>query len=120
MRRFSLVLAAVVVFAAAFPLQAAAASGFHTAWVDEDPWPTLAAGQQIAYTFHYRNTGTETWQRGVTGRQVNLGIAVGWLAPDRPATTAELTVAPGAIATFTFTIRAPSGQGRYRIGVHPV
>ena len=50
----------------------------------------------------------------------DAGIAVGWLAPDRPATTAESTVAPGAIATFTFTIRAPSGQGRYIIPVHPV
>jgi glucose/arabinose dehydrogenase len=131
-RRLALVAATVLVLGVALPLRAAAAAGFHTAWVDEDPWPTLPAGQQLSYTFHYRNTGTETWQRGVTGRQVNLGIAgdsrvfadagmaVGWLAPDRPATTTEATVAPGAIATFTFTIRAPSGEGRYRIGVHPV
>ena len=132
MRRLAFIAAAIVVLGAGLPLRAAAATGFHTAWVDQDPWPTLAAGQQIAYTLHYRNTGTETWQRGVAGRQVDLGIAgdshvfadagiaVGWLAPDRPATTAESTVAPGAIATFTFTIRAPSGQGRYIIPVHPV
>lgn len=131
-RRLALVVAAVVVLGVALPLRAAAAAGFHTAWVDEDAWPTLAAGQQISYTFHYRNTGTETWQRGVSGRQVNLGIAgdshafadagmaVGWLAPDRPATTSEAVVGPGAIATFTFTVRAPSGQGRYVIPVHPV
>lgn len=132
MRRLSLVAATVLVLSALVPSHAAAATGFHTAWVDEDPWPTLAAGAQTTYTFHYRNTGTETWQRGVVGRQVNLGIAgdthvfadagmaVNWLAPDRPATTAEVNVPPGGIATFTFTIRAPSGQGRYVIPVHPV
>ncbi|HEV2009489.1 MAG TPA: PQQ-dependent sugar dehydrogenase [Candidatus Limnocylindria bacterium] len=131
-RRLALVVAAVMVLGVALPLRAAAAAGFHTAWVGEDPWPTLAAGQQVSYTFHYRNTGTEAWQRGVSGRQVNLGIAgdshvfadagmaVGWLAPDRPATTSEAVVVPGAIATFTFAIRAPSGQGRYVIPVHPV
>lgn len=113
-------------------LAAAALPGFHAAWVDEDPWPTQAGGTQVSYTLHYRNIGTETWQRGIVGRQVDLGIAgdsrafadagmaVGWLAPDRPATTAELTVAPGAIGTFTFTIRFPAAQGQYRIGLHPV
>jgi glucose/arabinose dehydrogenase len=131
-RRLSLVVATILVVGAALPLRADAATGFHTAWVDEDPWPTLAGGAQVTYTFHYRNTGTEIWQRGVAGRQVNLGIAgdsrvfadagmaINWLAPDRPATTTEASVPPGGIATFTFSIRAPSGQGRYVIPVHPV
>ena len=132
MRRLSLVVATVVVLGTLVPLRAAGATGFHTAWADQDPWPTLSAGAQTTYTFHYRNTGTETWQRGVAGRQVNLGvagdsrvfadagIAVNWLAPDRPATTTEANVPPGGVATFTFTIRAPSGQGRHVIPVHPV
>jgi glucose/arabinose dehydrogenase len=132
MRRLWLVAATILVLGALVPLRAAAATGFHTAWVDEDPWPTLTAGAQVSYTFRYRNTGTETWQRGVTGRQVNLaiagdshvfadaGMAVNWLAPDRPATTAEMSVPPGSTGTFTFIIRAPSGQGRYVIPVHPV
>ena len=124
--------AAVVMLAASLPFRAAAATGFHTAWLDQDAWPTLVPGAQVSYTFHFRNTGTEAWQRGVAGRQVDLaisgdshafadlGMAVGWLAPDRPATTVEQTVAAGAVATFTFTIRAPSTQGRYVIPVHPV
>ena len=86
----------------------------------------------ITYTIHFRNTGTETWQRGVTGRQVNLGVsgdstaaadagmAVGWLSANRVATTTEPSVPPNTIATFTFTLRAPSTPGTYRLALHPV
>lgn len=132
MRPAFLVALAVLSTAVAQSPAAAAIPGFHAAWVDEDPWPTLAGGAQVAYTFHFRNTGTETWQRGVVGRQVDLairddshafadlGMAVGWLAPDRPATTTEATVASGGLATFTFLLRAPLAQGQYTIAVHPV
>jgi glucose/arabinose dehydrogenase len=114
------------------PSLVASIPGFHAAWVAQDPWPTLVGGTQATYSFQYRNTGSESWDRGVAGRQVNLavagddrsfsdlGLAVGWLAPDRPATTREASVPPGGIGTFTFTIRAPLGQGSYRIPVHPV
>ncbi|MEA2663025.1 MAG: hypothetical protein QOH08_2597, partial [Chloroflexota bacterium] len=61
-RGIAVVFTALIVLAVALPPQAAAADGFHTAWVDEGPWPTLAGGQLVSYTFHYRNTGTETWQ----------------------------------------------------------
>ena len=102
---------------------ALAAPGFHAAWVDQSPWPTLRPGATVSYTVHFRNTGTETWLRGVSGRQVNLGvtgdstaaadagIAVGWLSANRVATTLETSVAPNAIATFTFALRAPSTPG---------
>ena len=111
---------------------ALAAPGFHSAWVDQSPWPTLRPGAAVSYTIHFRNTGTETWQRGVSGRQVNLGtsgdstaaadagMAVGWLSANRVATTTEASVAPNGIATFTFTLRAPSTPGTYRLGLHPV
>jgi hypothetical protein len=111
---------------------ALAAPGFHAAWVDQSPWPTLRTGGTVPYTIHFRNTGTETWQRGVAGRQVNLGVsgdstaaadagmAVGWLSANRVATTSEATVAPNAIATFTFTLRAPTAPGTYRLPLHPV
>jgi glucose/arabinose dehydrogenase len=111
---------------------ALAAPGFHAAWVDQSPWPTLRPGATVSYTIHFRNTGTETWQRGVAGRQVNLGVsrdstafadagmAVGWLSANRVATTSEVGVAPNAIGTFTFTLRAPSTPGTYRLPLHPV
>src|SRR5438477_11306887 len=108
------------------------APGFHAAWVDQSPWPTLRPGGTVPYTIHFRNTGTETWQRGVAGRQVNLGVsgdstaqadaglAIGWLSANRVSTTSEISVAPNAIATFTFTLRAPSTPGTYRLPLHPV
>ena len=127
------VLCALVVatslFAAARPA-AAAETGFHSAWVTQNAWPTLAPGATTTYTVQFRNTGTETWQRGVAGKQVNLGIvndstafsqlAVNWLTPNRPATTVEQTVAPGAIGTFTFLLKAPTAQGAYDIPLRPV
>lgn len=108
----------------------AAVSGFHSAWVTQSAWPVLAPGATTSYTVQFRNTGTETWQRGVAGKQVNLGVlndstafsqlAVGWITPNRPATTVESTVAPGEIGTFTFVVKAPPAQGTYDIPLRPV
>ena len=111
---------------------ALAATGFHAAWLDQSPWPNLRPGVSVSYTIHFRNTGTESWQRGVAGRQVNLGVggdstaaadagmAVGWLGANRVATTTETTVPPNGVATFTFVLRAPSTPGTYRLDLHPV
>src|SRR5947199_10287388 len=104
---------------------ASAAPGFHAAWIDQSPWPTLRPGGTVSYTLHFRNTGTETWQRGVAGRQVNLGVSgdstgpadagmeVGWLSTNRVATKSETSDAPNANATFTFKVRGPSHPGKY-------
>src|SRR5437667_1896520 len=74
---------------------AAAAPGFHAAWVDQSPWPTLRPGSTVSYTIHFRNTGDTTWNRGRPLRQVNLavggdstaradaGMAARRLSPDR-------------------------------------
>jgi glucose/arabinose dehydrogenase len=107
-----------------------ALEGFHSAYVGQDPWPVISAGTTTRYSLRFRNTGTETWQRGVVGRQVNLGVvndslafgelAVGWMSQNRTATTVEPTVAPGAIGTFTFTLRAPLAIGTYDIPLRPV
>jgi hypothetical protein len=100
---------------------------FHSAWVDQTAYPRLAPGATSSVTVRFRNTGTQTWQLGVQGAQVNLGVAgdvttyadlglaVNWLSPNRPATTRESAVAPGEVGTFTFAVRAPSSQGLYRI-----
>ncbi len=116
--------------AAALPAAAVDNTGFHSAWVGQDSWPTLAPGMTVSYSLRFRNTGTTTWQRGVAGRQVNLGVvddsttfaemSVGWLSANRTATTVEASVAPGAIGTFTFTIRSPARLGAYRLPLRPV
>jgi len=120
----------VASLAAALPAVATDDTGFHSAWVGQDSWPALAPGMTVSYSIRFRNTGTTTWQRGVAGRQVNLGVvndsvafsemAVGWINANRTATTVEATVAPGAIGTFTFTIRAPSRLGVYQLPLRPV
>ena len=119
---------AVSLLAAGRP--AAAADGFHSAWVSQGAYPTLLPGATASYTVQFRNTGTETWQRGVPGKQVNLGLvndstaftemAVGWLTANRPATTVETTVAPNAVGTFTFSFRAPLAPGAYDLPLRPV
>src|SRR5437588_11156541 len=125
-------LLAPLILASLLAQPALGAPGFHAAWVDQSPWPSLRPGGTVSYTIHFRNTGTETWQRGVAGRQVKLGVsgdstaqadaglAVGWLSANRVATTSEVSVAPNAIATFIFTLRAPSTPGTYRLPLHPV
>lgn len=129
------VLIVLVVFASLFGLGRTASAttppaGFHSAWLGQDPWPALAAGTTTTYSIRFRNSGSETWQRGVPGRQVNLGVvndslafaalAESWLSPNRVATTVEDTVAPGAVGTFTFTIRAPATPGVYDVPLRPV
>lgn len=111
---------------------AAPPASWHSAFVDESPFPTLTPGATTTLTLHFRNTGTATWQKGVMGSEARLGIngddrtfsalgmSVGWVQPDRPAAQAESSVAPGATGTFTFTVRAPQTQGTYRIPLRPV
>src|SRR6266702_1247688 len=119
----SLLAIAVVLFTPVSP--SARASLFRGSFVDQGPAPALAPGGSASYTVRFRNTGLAPWQRGVPGMQVNLAVAgastdfadmrVGWLSADRIATTVEDLVLPGSIATFTFSLRAPSVPGVYRL-----
>ncbi|MEA2662114.1 MAG: hypothetical protein QOH08_1686 [Chloroflexota bacterium] len=105
---------------------------FHAAFVSESPWPTLAAGTSTTLTVKFQNTGTATWQKGVAGKQANLGLNGdtlafaslgmndGWLSANRLATTTESSVAPGQTGTFTFKVRAPAMPGTYRLPLRPV
>src|SRR3989442_1856555 len=104
--------------------------GFHSAWVAQSPYPTLAAGMTTAITLQFRNTGSRSWVKGVLGQEARVGVVgddqrwaalgVGWLYANRPAAQSEATVAPGAIGTFTFTVRAPSASGSSDIRLRPV
>lgn len=121
---------AILVASTLMATPAEASHGWHAAFVDQSPWPKLMPGATTSYTVRFRNTGTETWTRGVLGRQANLGIngddrsqsalGVGWPTPDRPAIQSEPAVAPGGIATFTFSVRAPSVPGLYQLHLRPV
>ncbi len=102
------------------------ALAFHSQLVEQGPAPTLFPGATTSYSIRFRNTGFVSWDRG-TKSQVTLGVTgdptelaqakvgVGWLSADRVATTAELSVAPGAIGTFNFSVRAPGTPGVYKI-----
>ncbi len=105
--------------------------GYHSAWIAQSPYPTLRPGEASArLSVAFKNTGTQPWIRGAFGRQANLGVngddrtwsslGVGWPTPDRVAVQTEPVVAPGAVATFTFQIRAPLAAGAYAINLRPV
>ncbi|HEY8758112.1 MAG TPA: CAP domain-containing protein [Candidatus Limnocylindria bacterium] len=109
-----------------------ASPSFHSAFQSESAWPTLAAGTSTSLTVRFLNTGTATWQKGLTGKQANLGLNGdtltfaslgmndGWLSGNRLATTTESTVGPGQTGTFTFNVRAPMTPGTYRLPLRPV
>ena len=105
---------------------------FHSAFVDQSAYPTMAAGTSATVSVRFKNTGTATWQQGVAGKQANLGLNGdttafaslgmndGWLSQNRLATTVEASVAPGAVGTFSFRVRAPAAPGVYRLPLRPV
>src|SRR5437016_1277257 len=106
------------------------APGFHAAWVDQSPWPSLRPGGTVSYTIRFRNTGTQAWTKGVLGQEARLGInqddaqwaplAINWMSANRVATQTEPSVPPGANATFTFQVRAPQIAGTYSLHLRPV
>ena len=114
------------------PTAPAPTATYHSAFMDQSQFPSLAPGATTQLTVRFRNTGTATWTKGVFGSQANLGIngdnrsfaalgmSVGWPTADRVAIQTETSVSPGAIGSFTFTIRAPMAPGTYTIPLRPV
>ena len=107
-------------------------AGWRSTWQGQSPYLVMQPGQVADVWVRFSNSGTQTWQRGVWGRQANLGLkgddkmpyamgmAVDWLWDDRIATTTAPTVAPGEIAEFRFKVRAPMARGLYRLELQPV
>jgi hypothetical protein len=114
------------------PPPPAPSATYHSSFIDQSAWPTLAPGVATQLQVRFRNNGTATWTKGVMGSQANLGINgdnrsfsalgmnVNWLSPDRPAAQSEAVVPPGGVATFVFTVRAPTASGTYRIPLRAV
>lgn len=117
---------------AAVPVAAVGTDGgYHSRWVSESPFPTLAPGETSApLTVVFTNAGSRPWVRGVLGQQANLGIngddrsfstlGVGWPTPDRVAVQDQAVVLPGANGSFTFRVRAPAVPGLFAIHLRPV
>jgi hypothetical protein len=104
-----------------------APAGFHSRWLDQSAPAALPGGQTTTLTVRFRNTGSASWVRGITGQQANLGVvgdggllASGWPTPDRAAAQSEAVVPPDSIATFSFAVRAPTTAATYRLDVRPV
>lgn len=83
----------------------------------------LPRGEKATLTVLARNVGTATWTNS-GNTPMRLGTSnprdrgsgfqsSSWLAGSRPATMREASVAPGQVATFSFTIQATPAPGVY-------
>ena len=114
------------------PTSAAPDSGLHSGWVSQTQVPAMQPASTSQATLLFRNTGTKTWTKGVAGSQValgvngdsasfsSLGMDVGWPSANRVAVQNEASVGPGAVASFTFALKAPLAAGTVRIPLRPV
>src|SRR5438552_4814464 len=107
-------------------------NGLHSAWTSQTQVPAMQPASTSQVTLLFRNAGTKTWTRGVAGSQVALGVNgdsaafsalgmnVGWPSANRVAVQNEASVGPGAVASFTFSVKAPFSAGTVRIPLRPV
>lgn len=79
----------------------------------------MAVGENKLITLKFKNVGTKSWTGGKSSTAVYLygkssifGHAA-WLGNDMPAVIKEKTVAPGAMASASFYVHAPSTPGTY-------
>jgi len=107
-----------------------AATSFHSVWVTESQWPTIAVGQSTTLSVTLQNAGATTWVKGTASearlgvvgddRTFNsLGMADGWPIPDRPAVQDVASVPTVGMTTFTFRVRG-TRAGTFTLRVRPV
>jgi len=103
---------------------------FHSLWMAQSAYPTMAFGASAQVWVKVMNTGSATWIKGsgtearigvVNDDQTltNLGLADGWLLSNRPAAQTEASVGPGQVATFTFSVKGVR-LGSYPLRLRPV
>jgi RHS repeat-associated protein len=99
-------------YTAVYTVTAADANG--AVFVSQNVPSTMAGGQTYPVSVTLRNSGTKTWIPGGTN-----GYSLGTQNPDNNAVfglgrvAAPGAVAPGATATFDFTVTAPESAGTY-------
>lgn len=92
-------------------------------WLRQTAPPVIFVGQVTTIAILFRNTGTVAWVKGspaearlgLVGDDLHpfeLGMAVEWPYPTRPAVQQELVVEPGGSAQFDFRIKG-TVAGRY-------
>lgn len=116
--------------------------GFHAHWYGQSGYPTLCPGESSTATVAYYNSGTRGWFQGRMGEAAYLGTwgpepgqdrasalggngsggspDTGWPETDRIAVQPAPFVGPGQVSWFTFTIRAPTTPGTYRLYLRPL
>ena len=128
MRKFvvSLAAASLALSMLAQAIPAAAVTGYDSSYAGESAFVALAQGQSNEFQVFFANTGSTTWTVG-TGTEVDLAACMsdkvtcnaqdpsdatwntGWKSATRYATSTQSSVAPGAVATFKYTVTAPAG-----------
>jgi uncharacterized repeat protein (TIGR01451 family) len=119
------ILALVALVLAFMPAPAVAVTGYDSAYAGESAFVTISPGETANFQVFFMNTGTLTWTRG-TDTQVDLAACLsdkvtcnaqdpadapwnsGWMSTVRYATTTQAAVAPRAVSTFSYNIKAPS------------
>jgi hypothetical protein len=119
------VVAPLILLSFAFtPRAALAVAGYDSAYSGESAFVNINPGETQSFQVFFSNTGTVTWAKS-TATQVDLAACLadkvtcnaqdpddsawnsGWLSSVRYATTTQATVAPGALGTFAYKIKAP-------------
>jgi hypothetical protein len=119
----------------AFVSPADAAEDFDSAYAGESAFLHVGPTDPYSFQVFFINTGRVTWVKG-TATQVDLAVCLedkitcnvsdpreagwnaGWLSPIRYATQTQATVAPNAMAAFSYQVKAPSDPFPSQIGVH--
>jgi len=97
---------------------------YSSEWYSQSDWPIVTEGDTKTLAIKYKNTGTNTWYNngsnpirlatnGPIDRSSVFYNPGTWLSSNRATNMDESEVKPGEIATFTFTIKAPTTVGEF-------
>jgi hypothetical protein len=109
--------------------------GYHSAWLDQSAYPSLAPGQIATVTIRFRNIGCETWgtnlrlgtstptpgqnQPSVLGGATGCPTVTNWAACDRIAPE-SYNIGYNGIAAFTFQVKGQPSAGSARVYLRPL
>lgn len=121
---------------------AACPPDFSASWVSQSPWQTVDPNAVVTATESWQNVGCLAWNINQVGAQAfagtsnptpgqdqpsvlggnpngTCGTGTNWFACNRIRPTADI-VNPGAVADFSFDVKAPPAPGTYKVNLRPV